>query len=208
MALCLLGHHLRVRFSVLKLRHFISPSFRLVTWLQGPKHEVLLIFRIDKVTMWASYQREGTTSTLLWLRWGGWLLINFSSFIEIPRMFNFVLILISSARVLHWLEGMGRVTWSFDSHPFLSIILVCWHLKFYSILLVTSLAHERVWKYPFSLRLSYLIEHVNVVKHLRKHLIDLLSLPLNLFLTDRVIFKLLCDYCRFYLVVWGISFFQ
>ena len=127
MALCLLGHHLRVRFSVLKLRHFISPSFRLVTWLQGPKHEVLLIFRIDKVTMWASYQREGTTSTLLWLRWGGWLLINFSSFIEIPRMFNFVLILISSARVLHWTLWVIRSKRSF--FPIIKLRMEMWHIK-------------------------------------------------------------------------------
>ena len=117
------------------------------------------------------------------------------SFVERTRLFSIVLVLISIARVGPCFYGLRLVTWVTCSNLFLSLLMIQHRWEFVRVPLATARAHERMREYPLSLGLGHFIEHIDVVEHLGKHLIDLLCLPLDLLLPRRVIPQLFSDDC-------------
>ena len=114
------------------------------------------------------------------------MLDDLSSFVERTRLLSIVLVLTLIAIIGPCFDGLRFLSWITYSYLFLSLLMIQHRWEFCRILLATTRAHKRMIE-PLTLGLGHFVEHIDVVEHLGKHLIDLLCLSLNLLLPCRVI---------------------
>ena len=114
------------------------------------------------------------------------MLDDLSSFVERTGLLSIVLVLTLIAIIGPCFDVLRFLSWITYSYLFLSLLMIQHRWEFRRILLATTRAHKRMIE-PLTLGLGHFVEHIDVVEHLGKHLIDLLCLSLNLLLPCRVI---------------------